>query len=106
MRESRVLEGLLGAARERGDALVLVGEPGIGKSSLIAAAAANARASGFQILTATGVQSEAEIPFAGLHQLTRALQGEIDSLPSPQLIRRCWSSPKTPSGSTVQHVMF
>ena len=84
VRESRVLDGLLGAARERGDALVLVGEPGIGKSSLIAAAAANARASGFQILTATGVQSEAEIPFAGLHQLTRALQGEIDSLPSPQ----------------------
>src|SRR2546425_7318417 len=84
VRESRVLEGLLGSARERGDALVLVGEPGIGKSSLIAAAAANARASGFQILTATGVQSEAEIPFAGLHQLTRALQGEIDSLPSPQ----------------------
>jgi predicted ATPase len=79
-----VLEGLLGAARERGDALVLVGEPGIGKSSLIAAAAAKARASGFQILTATGVQSEAEIPFAGLHQLTRALQGEVDSLPSPQ----------------------
>ncbi len=62
VRESRVLESLLGAARERGDALVLVGEPGIGKSSLIAAAAANARASGFQILTATGVQSEAEIP--------------------------------------------
>ena len=89
VRESRVLEGLLGAARERGDALVLVGEPGIGKSSLIAAAAANARASGFQILTATGVQSEAEIPFAGLHQLTLALQGR-STLCRARSGRQCW----------------
>ncbi len=79
-----MLDALLATAKEHGDALVLVGEPGIGKSSLIAAASAKAGASRFQILTATGVQSEAELPFAGLHQLTRALHGGVDSLPSPQ----------------------
>jgi predicted ATPase len=66
-----------------GDALLLLGEPGIGKSSLVAAASARARANGFQVLIATGVQSEAQLPFAGLHQLTRALQGGVDSLPGP-----------------------
>src|SRR5258708_2042574 len=40
--------------------------------------------SGFRILTAAGVQSAAELPFAGLHQLARAVQREVDSLPSPQ----------------------
>src|ERR1700682_4933667 len=67
-----------------GDALVLLGEPGIGKSALLSAARAGAQASGFQILTATGVQAEAELTFAGLHQLTRAVQRDVDSLPSPQ----------------------
>ncbi len=82
-----VMAGVLAkpwTSTEHGDALVLLGVPGIDKSSLVAAASAKARASGFQILTATGVQSEAELPFAGLHQLTRAVQGDVDSLPSPQ----------------------
>lgn len=83
-RETGVLDDMLASATQHGAALVLLGEPGIGKSSLVAAAAARARASGFQILTATGVQSEAELPFAGLHQLTRALHAGVDALPSPQ----------------------
>jgi len=36
------------------------------------------------VLTATGVQSEAELPFAGLDQLTRAIRWDADSLPDPQ----------------------
>jgi hypothetical protein len=53
-------------------------------------------------LTATGVQSEAEIPFAGLHQLTRALQRGIDSLPS-RSGRQCWrrSAGRAPLRLTV-----
>src|SRR4051794_9952051 len=82
--ELSVLDALLGGVRERGDALLVLGEPGIGKSALVAAASATARARGFQLLTATGVQSEAELPFAGLHQLTRVLQGGVESLPGPQ----------------------
>src|ERR1044071_9300053 len=83
-RETRVLEDLLTSATEHGAALVLLGEPGIGKSALVPSAGARARASGFPILTATGIQSEAELPFAGLHQLTRALHAGVDALPSPQ----------------------
>jgi DNA-binding CsgD family transcriptional regulator len=83
-RETQLLEDVLAAARQRGGALVLLGEPGIGKSSLIDAAAANAQVSGFEILTATGVQSEAELPFAGLHQLMRPLLRKVDALPMPQ----------------------
>jgi DNA-binding CsgD family transcriptional regulator/tetratricopeptide (TPR) repeat protein len=83
-RETQLLEDLLAAARQRGGALVVLGEPGIGKSSLVGAAAADARARGFEILTATGVQSEAELPFAGLHQLTRPLSRKVDALPLPQ----------------------
>src|SRR5215469_6459557 len=54
-----------------GGALVVRGEPGIGKSALLAAAAAQARDSGARVLSAVGVQSESRLPFAGLHQLMR-----------------------------------
>jgi hypothetical protein len=36
------------------------------------------------VLTATGVQSEAELPFAGLHQLLRPLPWNTETLPDPQ----------------------
>ena len=75
---------LIARAKDHGDALVIRGEPGIGKSAIVAAAITEARARGFQVLTATGVQSEAELPFAGLDQLTRAIRWDPDSLPDPQ----------------------
>jgi DNA-binding CsgD family transcriptional regulator len=83
-REIETLFALIARAKEHGDALVIRGEPGIGKSALLAAASTDARANGFQVLTATGVQSEAELPFAGLDQLTRAIRWDPDSLPDPQ----------------------
>lgn len=83
-REIETLFALIARAKEHGDALVIRGEPGIGKSAILAAASAEARANGFQVLTATGVQSEAELPFAGLDQLTRAIRWDTDSLPDPQ----------------------
>jgi hypothetical protein len=48
-------------------ALVLRGEPGMGKTALLDWLAG--RASGCQVARATGVQSEMELAFAGLHQL-------------------------------------
>ena len=44
---------------QAGGALVPHGEPGIGKSRLLAVAAGFARVHGFTVLSATGVQSEA-----------------------------------------------
>jgi predicted ATPase len=57
-----------------GGALVVHGEPGIGKSRLLAVVAAFARERGFTVLSTTGVQSEAHLAFAGLHQLIRPLR--------------------------------
>jgi predicted ATP-dependent serine protease len=67
--EQGLLASLLDEARTRGQALVLRGEPGIGKSRLLVEAAREARERGMAVLTANGVQSEAHLPFAALHQL-------------------------------------
>jgi DNA-binding CsgD family transcriptional regulator len=82
--EIELLASLLDGIHEGGGALVLYGEPGIGKSRLLAAAAALAREHGFMVLSATGVQSEAHLPFAGLHQLLRPLRFRAADLPAPQ----------------------
>ncbi|GAA3228298.1 LuxR family transcriptional regulator [Actinocorallia longicatena] len=56
-----------------GRCLVLLGDPGIGKTALLHAAREIVRAEGFRLLTAVGVQSEAQLPFAGLHQVLSPL---------------------------------
>jgi predicted ATP-dependent serine protease len=66
-RELSLLRSLLDEVAVHGQALVLRGEPGVGKSRLLAVAARTARERGMSVLTATGVQSEANLPFAGLH---------------------------------------
>ena len=71
--EVGVLEELILKGRTQGQALVLTGEPGIGKSALLAAAEAAARAGGYRVLAASGVESEGQLPFAGLHQLLRPI---------------------------------
>jgi hypothetical protein len=74
---------LLERAREGySGAVVVRGEAGIGKSALLEYAAA--QASGFTVLRATGIESEAEFAFATLHQLLRPVQDGIDQLPLPQ----------------------
>ena len=78
------LTSLLDAVGHRGQALVLRGEPGIGKSRLLSVAAQTARDRGMTVLTATGVQSEAHLPFAGLHQLLRPVRERAVELPPIQ----------------------
>ena len=65
-------------------ALVVRGDPGIGKSALVAAASARAREHGMAVLTTTGVQTETHLPFAGLHQLLRPIIAGAESLPARQ----------------------
>jgi DNA-binding CsgD family transcriptional regulator/nucleoside-triphosphatase THEP1 len=60
--------------------LVLRGEPGVGKTSLLNAAAEAAEASGRRVLRAGGVEYEAELPFAGLHQLLHPLADDFEQL--------------------------
>jgi DNA-binding CsgD family transcriptional regulator len=77
------IENVLDKARaRRADVLVLRGEPGVGKTTLLEAAIQ--RATDFRILTSTAVQSERELPFAGVHALLQPLLGEIEGLPGPQ----------------------
>jgi hypothetical protein len=43
------------------------------------------------VLRGAGIESEAELPFAGLHLLLRPVLARIDALPGPQ--RRALSGP-------------
>ena len=65
-----------------GRALVVRGEPGVGKTVLLDYLAG--RASGCLVARAAGVQSEMELAFAGLHQLCAPMLEHADSLPVPQ----------------------
>src|SRR5262249_34027191 len=67
--EMELLASLVDAAREAGSALVIKGEPGVGKSRLLAEGALLARERGFAVLTTTGVQSEANL---GVRRLASA----------------------------------
>jgi tetratricopeptide (TPR) repeat protein len=82
--EIELLASLLDGIRVGGEALVLYGEPGIGKSRLLGVAAAFARERGFTVLSTTGVQSEAHLAFAGLHQLLRPVRFRAAGLPATQ----------------------
>jgi DNA-binding CsgD family transcriptional regulator len=62
--------------------LVLRGEAGIGKTALLSYAAE--RAEGCRVLRAVGVESEMELPFAGLQQLCAPLLAGLERLPAPQ----------------------
>ena len=75
------LYGLIDGIGERGGALVVRGEPGIGKSALLEVVRRMAAERGFGVLIARGVQSEAPLTFAGLHQLLQPALDELDRLP-------------------------
>jgi DNA-binding CsgD family transcriptional regulator len=83
-REENLLSSLLDEVAGRGQGVMLRGEPGIGKSRLLTEAARAARERGMAVLTTTGVQSEAHLPFAGLHQLFRPVRSRVVELPAVQ----------------------
>src|SRR3954466_12077701 len=63
------LRTFLDEARSHSTTLLVTGEPGIGKSSLLGVAREIAHEQGATVLQATGGQFEVEVGFAGLHQL-------------------------------------
>src|SRR5713101_1330527 len=81
--QCETLDGLLADVRAgRSRALVVRGEPGIGKTALLDYAAETAQ--DFQLARAVGVESDMELPFAALHQLCCPMLSRIGALPSPQ----------------------
>jgi predicted ATPase len=98
------IDALLGRARAgQGGALIVRGDPGIGKTTLLTYA--EERAEGIRVLHARGVEAEAELAFSGLHELLRPLLDLIAEVPEPQAaalrggrwlsglrsMRGCWS---------------
>src|SRR5580700_6415270 len=82
--EVALIDALLDRVRDRGGALVIRGEPGIGKSALLDRARGRASSLGARMLATMGVESESELAFAGLHQLLAPIASRIDGLPDPQ----------------------
>jgi DNA-binding CsgD family transcriptional regulator len=70
------------AAVGHGGTLAIRGEAGIGKTVLLEYARERARAA--TVVQTTGVESELELPFAGLADVARHLLGHLEELPEPQ----------------------
>jgi DNA-binding CsgD family transcriptional regulator len=82
--ELQLIREFLHRAGSHGDCLLFFGEPGIGKTVLLNAAAEAAEASGIRVLRAGGAQFEAELSFSGLHQLLLPLQQDFSRLSEGQ----------------------
>ncbi|MEV8350221.1 LuxR family transcriptional regulator [Streptomyces niveus] len=81
--ETAVLDGLLSQARDgTGGALVLWGEPGIGKSALLRYV--HDQAADFVRLSYCAVRPESDLALAGLHGLLRPLAGRVESSATAQ----------------------
>ncbi|BBA95923.1 putative transcriptional regulator [Actinacidiphila reveromycinica] len=75
---------LEGARSGRSGVLVVRGDAGIGKTALLAHAVARADTDGFRVVRGSGIEFEAELPYAGLELLLRRAMGSIGSVPEPQ----------------------
>jgi DNA-binding CsgD family transcriptional regulator/tetratricopeptide (TPR) repeat protein len=81
--ECGVLDRLVEAVRAgESQALVVCGEPGVGKTALLEYLAGHAP--GCRVARAAGVQSEMELAFAGVHGLCAPMLDRLERLPVPQ----------------------
>jgi DNA-binding CsgD family transcriptional regulator len=107
-REQATLAEVLNRAKAgQGSALLLQGEPGAGKSSLLDDAVAGAH--GMTVLRTRGVESEAPLPFAALHRLLRPALAHLDRIPARQAeaIRAAFGeSSESGEGVGDRHLVF
>ncbi|HEY2202054.1 MAG TPA: ATP-binding protein, partial [Solirubrobacteraceae bacterium] len=82
-RECALLDDLVSAIRHgESRTLVLRGEAGIGKTALLECLVESA--TDLTVVRAVGVESEMELPFAGLHQVCGSMLDQLERLPAPQ----------------------
>ena len=83
--ERCTLDRLIEAVRAgESRALVVHGDPGVGKTALLDYLAGQASAARCRVARAVGVQTEMELAFAGLHQLCVPMLDHAERLPLPQ----------------------
>jgi DNA-binding CsgD family transcriptional regulator len=78
------LRELVTSPQEESRALLILGDPGMGKTILLAEAAREARSARMRVLAAAGRESEQDLAFAGLHQLLRPVLDRMADLPARQ----------------------
>ena len=76
--ERQVIEAFLDEAVADGSVMVLFGDAGVGKTALLKAAAQAALVAGTRVIRAAGVEFEADLGYAGLHQILLPLLGELE----------------------------
>ena len=81
--ERRALDALVAGARlGRSGVLLLVGEPGIGKTTLLDYVAS--RAEGMYVVRVAGAEAERDLPFGALALAMGTATADLDELPAPQ----------------------
>jgi DNA-binding CsgD family transcriptional regulator len=78
------LRGMVDQVRPPGQALLVTGEAGMGKTVLLDYAVGRARSAGLRVLSVTGRESESRLAFAGLHRLLRPVLSGAADLPARQ----------------------
>ncbi|WP_268255354.1 AAA family ATPase [Streptomyces phaeofaciens] len=82
--ELHALEAVLAEAEHEGTALLLQGDPGVGKTVLLDAVVARAQERNLRVLQVVGVESEQGLAFSALHQLLYPLLDHLAAMPAFQ----------------------
>lgn len=82
--ESEQFDSMCARVRTSGSALLIEGDPGVGKTALADHFAVRAAARGFRVLRTVGAPDEAMIPYSALHTLLRPLRDRFAGLPPSQ----------------------
>ena len=79
--ELEQIDAALTAINTVGTAITVVGDPGVGKSAVLAAATDLAQRRGVRVLAASGYEAETHLPFATVHQLLYPILDQANGLP-------------------------